>query len=46
VILLLSLLAAGLAGSSRLALETHRWWDVLSGYLLGFCVVLATILIY
>jgi len=45
-VLLLSLLAAGLTGSSRLALETHRWWDVLAGFLFGFCVVLATILIY
>jgi len=44
--LLLSVLAGGLTGSSRLAMEIHRWWEVLAGYLLGFVVVLATILIY
>jgi hypothetical protein len=44
--LLLALLAAGLTGSSRLAMGIHRWWEVLAGYLLGFWVVMATILIY
>lgn len=45
-ILLLSLLAGGISGSSRLALGTIRWWEVLIGYLLGFWVVVLTILIY
>lgn len=45
-ILILSLLAGGLSGSSRLALGIKRWWEVLLGYLLGFGVVLLTILIY
>jgi hypothetical protein len=45
-VLILSLLAGGLSGSSRLALGIKRWWDVLIGYLLGFGVVLLTILIY
>ena len=45
-VLMLSLLAAGLTGSSRLSMGTNRWWEVLAGYLLGFCLVLATILIY
>jgi len=46
LILMLSLLAGGLTGSSRLALGTNRWWEVLAGYLLGFCVVLFSMLIY
>jgi len=46
LILMLSLLAGGLTGSSRLALGTNRWWEVLAGYLLGFCVVLFSVLIY
>lgn len=45
-ILILSLLAGGFSGSSRIALGTTRWWEVLTGYLLGFGVVLLTILIY
>lgn len=45
-ILILSLLAGGLSGSSRLALGIKQWWEVLLGYLLGFLVVLLTILIY
>ncbi len=45
-VLMLSLLAGGLTGSARLALGTFRWWDVLAGYVLGFAVVLLTILIY
>jgi hypothetical protein len=45
-VLMLSLLAGGLTGSSRLAMGTNRGWEVLTGYLLGFCVVLLTILIY
>lgn len=46
VFLMLSFLAGGLMGSSRLALGVNQWWEVLSGYLLGFCVVFLTILIY
>jgi len=45
-VLILSLLAGGLLGSSRLAMGIVRWWEVLIGYLLGFLVVLLTILIY
>ncbi len=45
-VLMLSLLAGGLTGSSRLAMGTNRGWEVLTGYLLGFCVVLLCILIY
>ena len=45
-VLMLSLLAGGLTGSSRLAMGTNRGWEVLTGYLLGFCVVVLTILIY
>lgn len=46
LILMISILAGGLTGSSRLALGTNRWWEVLAGYLLGFCVVLFSVLIY
>jgi len=45
-VLILSLLAGGLTGSSRLAMGIQRVWEVLAGYMLGFCVVLVTILIY
>jgi hypothetical protein len=45
-VLMLSLFAGGVTGSSRLAMGTNRWWEVLAGYMLGFCVVLVTILIY
>lgn len=45
-VLMLSLLAGGLTGTSRLALGIHGAWEVFSGYLLGFCVVLVCILIY
>ncbi|MDF1573888.1 MAG: hypothetical protein P1P86_01680 [Bacteroidales bacterium] len=44
-LLMLSLLAAGLSGSSRLAQGTH-WSAVLSGFLVGLAVVLGTILLY
>ena len=44
--LMLSFLAGGLMGSARLALGVNHWWEVLSGYLLGFAVVFLTILIY
>ena len=43
--LMLSFLAGGLTGSSRLALGDH-WGEVLSGFLLGFVVVILTILVY
>lgn len=45
-ILMLSLLAGGLSGSSRLALGINRWGEVLAGYMLGFFGVLLTVLIY
>jgi hypothetical protein len=45
-VLMLSLLAGGLTGSSRLAMGIQRLWEVLAGYMLGFCVVLVTVLIY
>ena len=44
-LLMLSLLAGGLAGSSRLAQGDH-WGAILSGFLLGLAVVLFTILVY
>jgi len=44
--LMLSLLAGGLSGSSRLALGINRGGEVLAGYMLGFLGVLMTILIY
>lgn len=42
--LILSFLAAGLTGTSRLAMG-HRWGELLSGFLLGLGVVLITILL-
>jgi len=44
-LLMFTLLAAGLSGSSRLAQGDH-WGSVLSGFFLGFGVVLITILVY
>jgi hypothetical protein len=44
-VLILSLLAGGITGTSRLALGTTSG-GVLAGYLLGFAVVLVTILIF
>jgi len=44
-LLILSLLAGGLTGSSKLAQGSH-WGEVLSGFLLGLAVVLLTILVY
>ncbi len=44
--LMLSILAGGLMGSARLALGVNQWWEVLTGYFLGFSVVFLTILIY
>lgn len=43
--LILSLLAGGITGTSRLAMGTH-WGGVLAGYLLGFGVVLLCILVF
>lgn len=45
-ILMLSLLAGGITGSSRIALGLQRAWEILLAYVLGFSVVLLTILIY
>lgn len=42
--LLLSFLAAGLMGTARLAMGDH-WRDLLSGFLLGFLVILITLLL-
>ena len=42
--LMLSFLAAGLTGTARLALG-DRWGELLSGFLLGFMVVLITVLL-
>ena len=44
-LLMLSLLAGGLTGSSRLALGDH-WGAILSGFFLGLAVVLFTLLVY
>jgi len=44
-LLMLSLLAGGLTGSSRLA-QGDPWGAILSGFLLGLAVVLITILVY
>ena len=45
-ILVLTLLAAGLTGTSRLLMGVPRPVEVYSGYLLGFGVVLTTLLVY
>ena len=44
-LLMLTLFAGGMTGSSRVALGEH-WGGVLCGYLLGLAVVLFTILVY
>jgi hypothetical protein len=44
-LLMLSFLASGLMGSSRLAQGDH-WGEVLSGFLLGLGIVMLTILVY
>ncbi len=44
-LLILTLLAGGITGSSRLVQGEH-WGGVLSGFLLGLAVVLLTILVY
>lgn len=45
-ILMVSLFAAGLTGSTRIAAGMQRPAEIYSGYLLGFCVVFATLLVY
>lgn len=45
-VLMLSILAGGLTGSSRIALGLHQAWEILLAYVLGFSVILLTILIY
>lgn len=45
-ILLLTLFASGLTGSAQLGLGEHRSVEIYCGYLLGFAVVLATLLLY
>jgi len=44
-LLMLTLFAGGMTGSSRVALGEH-WGGVLGGFLLGLAVVLLTILVY
>lgn len=44
-ILMLTLLASGITGSSRLAQDDH-WGGVLSGFFLGLGIVILTILLY
>jgi hypothetical protein len=44
--LILSILAAGLTGTARLGAGLQKPGEVYGGYFLGFCVVLATLLIY
>ncbi len=46
VILIIALVAGGITGSARLAMGAHRSWEVYTGYLLGFAVVLITLLVY
>jgi hypothetical protein len=45
-ILILALMAAGLTGSARLMGRMQRPWEIYSGFLLGFVVVLATLMVY
>ena len=45
-ILMLTLLAAGLTGTARLLMGVQQPVEVYSGYLLGFGVVLTTLLVY
>jgi hypothetical protein len=45
-ILILSLLAGGITGSARLAMGANRSIEIYAGYLLGFGVVLTTLLVY
>jgi len=45
-VLMLTLLAAGLTGTARLVLRRQRPGEVYAGYLLGFTVVLITLVVY
>ena len=45
-VLMITLLAAGLTGSARLAMGVQRPVEVYTGYMLGFGVVITTILVY
>lgn len=44
--LILSLLAGGITGSARLAMGANRSIEIYAGYLLGFGIVLITLLVY
>ena len=45
-VLILTLVATGLTGSARLALGFQKPWEIYAGYILGFAVVLSTLVIY
>ena len=45
-VLILSLLAAGLTGSARIAMGLQQSGGIFSGYVVGFGIVLSTLLIY
>lgn len=45
-ILMLVLMAAGLTGSARLMLGAQKPGEILAGYLIGFGIVLTTLLVY
>ncbi len=45
-ILMLSLLAGGIVGTARLAMEEGRSGEIYAGYLIGFGIVLGTLLVY
>ncbi len=44
--LILTVLFTGLTGTARLLLKAHTPVEVYSGFILGFAVVLATMMIY
>lgn len=45
-VLILALLAGGLNGTSRIILKLQKAWEILASWILGFTVVMVTILIY
>lgn len=45
-VLILTLVAGGLTGSARMALGFNRSVEIYAGYLLGFGIVLTTLLVY
>ncbi len=45
-LLILTLLAGGITGTARLALAEHTTAEIYLGYLLGFGIVLLTVLVY